>query len=196
MPRVASPTTPAATSRWNKPNGQRYRSWFGAYDATRWNQAETNFSKIRMPSTTKPLTFDCVCKQSYFAYVYPDQPLGLSSQSFWTAPVTGTDSRAGTIVHELSHFNVVAGTDDLGIRSGNARNLASTDPQEGPEQCRQPRIFRREYLSEIELQTGAGWPLLTGGTMMTLLLTTLALAPVAVRAVGQRRERVNEPRPW
>ena len=113
----------------DKPDGQRYRSWFGAYDASRWNQAETHFSKIKDAIDNKPLTFDCGCKQSYFAYVYPDQPYKVYlCKSFWTAPVTGTDSRAGTIVHELSHFNVVAGTDDLGYGQTNARNLASTDP--------------------------------------------------------------------
>lgn len=113
----------------DKPDGQRYRSWFGAYDASRWNQAETHFSKIKDAIDNKLLTFDCGCKQSYFAYVYPDQPYKVYlCKSFWTAPVTGTDSRAGTIVHELSHFNVVAGTDDLGYGQANARNLASTDP--------------------------------------------------------------------
>ncbi len=113
----------------DKPDGQRYRSWFGAYDTSRWNQAETHFSKIKDAIDNKPLTFDCGCKQSYFAYVYPDQPYKVYlCKSFWTAPVTGTDSRAGTIVHELSHFNVVAGTDDLGYGQTNARNLASTDP--------------------------------------------------------------------
>ena len=92
----------------DKPNGQRYRSWFGAYDATRWNQAETNFSKIKDAIDNKPLTFDCGCKQSYFAYVYPDQPYKVYlCKSFWTAPITGTDSRAGTIVHELDRKSVV-----------------------------------------------------------------------------------------
>ncbi|MFM1702590.1 M35 family metallo-endopeptidase [Aeromonas salmonicida] len=113
----------------DKPDGQRYRSWFGAYSSARWDQAETNFSKIKDAIDNKPLTFDCSCKQSYFAYVYPDQPYKVYlCKSFWTAPVTGSDSRAGTIVHELSHFNVVAGTDDLGYGQANARNLAKTDP--------------------------------------------------------------------
>ena len=36
------------------------------YDAARWNQAETHFSKIKDAIDNKPLTFDCGCKQSYF----------------------------------------------------------------------------------------------------------------------------------
>ena len=113
----------------DKPAGQRYRSWFGAYDSARWSTARTHFSKIQDAIDSKPLTFDCGCKQSYFAYVYPDQPYKVYlCKAFWSAPNTGTDSRAGTIVHELSHFTVVAGTDDLGYGQSNARNLASSDP--------------------------------------------------------------------
>lgn len=133
----------------DKPSGQRYRSWFGAYDASRWDQAETNFSKIKDAIDNKPLTFDCGCKQSYFAYVYPDQPYKVYlCKSFWTAPVNGTDSRAGTIVHELSHFNVVAGTDDLGYGQANARNLASTDPQKALNNADNHEYFAENTPSE------------------------------------------------
>jgi peptidyl-Lys metalloendopeptidase len=33
-------------------------------------------------------------------------------RAFWPAPANGTDSKAGTLIHEMSHFNVVAGTND------------------------------------------------------------------------------------
>lgn len=133
----------------DKPGGQRYRSWFGAYDASRWDQAEAQFGKIKDAIDNKPLTFDCGCKQSYFAYVYPDQPYKVYlCKSFWTAPVTGTDSRAGTIVHELSHFNVVAGTDDLGYGQANARNLASTDPQKALNNADNHEYFAENTPSE------------------------------------------------
>ena len=46
---------------------------------------------------------------------------------FWNASLTGTDSRAGTIIHELSHFNVVAGTDDNEYGQVKCRELARTD---------------------------------------------------------------------
>ncbi|MFZ1224247.1 MAG: M35 family metallo-endopeptidase, partial [Dokdonella sp.] len=41
---------------------------------------------------------------------------------------TGTDSRAGTLVHETSHFNVVAGTQDNGYGQTAAHNLAVSNP--------------------------------------------------------------------
>ena len=60
------------------------------------------------------MTFDCSCTESgTYAYVYPDSPYQVYlCGAFWSAPNTGTDSRAGTIIHELSHFTVVAGTND------------------------------------------------------------------------------------
>jgi peptidyl-Lys metalloendopeptidase len=47
---------------------------------------------------------------------------------FWTAPLTGTDSKAGTLIHEMSHFNVVAGTDDHVYGQSGAKSLAISDP--------------------------------------------------------------------
>ena len=41
---------------------------------------------------------------------------------------TGTDSRAGTLIHELSHFTVVAGTSDFAYGQSAASRLARTSP--------------------------------------------------------------------
>ena len=45
-----------------------------------------------------------------------------------SAPLTGTDSKAGTLVHEMSHFNVTAGTDDHVYGQSGAKSLAISDP--------------------------------------------------------------------
>ena len=42
--------------------------------------------------------------------------------------MTGTDSKGGTLIHEMSHFNVVAGTNDHVYGQVGARNLALTNP--------------------------------------------------------------------
>jgi peptidyl-Lys metalloendopeptidase len=42
--------------------------------------------------------------------------------------MTGTDSKAGTLVHEMSHFNVVAGTDDHAYGQSAAKSLALSNP--------------------------------------------------------------------
>ncbi len=109
--------------------GPRYTTWFGDYTSSRYNTVASNFDKIKDAIDTKPLTFDCSCNQNYFAYVYPSQPYKVYlCKAFWSARETGTDSRAGTIIHELSHFNVVAGTDDLAYGQTNAKNLALSNP--------------------------------------------------------------------
>jgi peptidyl-Lys metalloendopeptidase len=42
--------------------------------------------------------------------------------------MTGTDSQGGTIIHELAHFTVVAGTGDHAYTHANAKPLAQTNP--------------------------------------------------------------------
>jgi peptidyl-Lys metalloendopeptidase len=75
------------------------------------------------------IAINCGCNQSYYAYVYPTRPYEIFvCRAFWSAPNTGTDSKAGTLIHEMSHFNVVAGTDDWAYGQTAARNLASSDP--------------------------------------------------------------------
>jgi peptidyl-Lys metalloendopeptidase len=113
--------TPAAT--------QRYTKWFGALTTARWNTAKSHFTAINSAFATKPLVLDCSCTQSYYAYVYPTQPYKIYvCNAFWSAPMTGTDSKAGTLVHEMSHFNVVAGTDDWAYGQSAAAALARSNP--------------------------------------------------------------------
>lgn len=109
--------------------GARYGTWFGALDAGRSATVNANFTAIRDAFETKPLKIDCGCNAEYFAYVYPAQPYTIYvCKAFWTAPPTGTDSRGGTLVHELSHFDVVAATDDHVYGQQGAAELARTDP--------------------------------------------------------------------
>ncbi len=108
---------------------QRYLEWFGAFSTGRYNTVKNNFSAISNAMTNAGIAFDCKCKQNYYAYVYPDRPYNIYlCKVFWQAPLSGTDSKAGTLIHEMSHFNVVAGTDDVVYGQAGARNLADTNP--------------------------------------------------------------------
>src|SRR6476619_4829180 len=49
-------------------------------------------------------------------------------RAFWPAPARGTDSKAGTLIHEMSHFDVVASTSDWVYGQTAAKNLAATHP--------------------------------------------------------------------
>lgn len=107
----------------------RYTTWFGAFTTTRYNTVTSHFTAIRDAFYNKGVTYDCGCKQNYYAYVYPNQPYKIYvCKVFWQAPMTGTDSKAGTLIHEMSHFNVVAGTDDYVYGQTGAKNLAISDP--------------------------------------------------------------------
>jgi peptidyl-Lys metalloendopeptidase len=109
--------------------GRRYSGWFGAVDATRPATVGRHFLAIKDAFASKPVTVDCGCNESYYAYVYPNQPYKIYvCKAFWAAPLTGTDSKGGTLVHEMSHFTVVAGTDDLAYGQSAAGQLAVSDP--------------------------------------------------------------------
>ncbi|KAG8882653.1 hypothetical protein FRB99_004647, partial [Tulasnella sp. 403] len=77
-------------------------------------------------------TYDCTCTDSgTYAYVYPDSPGYIYlCGAFWSAPNTGTDSRAGTIVHESSHFTNNGGTDDYVYGQAGAKSLAQSNPDQ------------------------------------------------------------------
>lgn len=115
--------TPSATPR--------YTSWFGAYTQARWNTAKDHFVKARNAFQSAALTLDCSCKDSgTYAYVYPTQPYKIYvCGAFWNAPMTGTDSKGGTLVHEMMHFNVIAGTDDWAYGQAAALSLAKSNPK-------------------------------------------------------------------
>jgi peptidyl-Lys metalloendopeptidase len=114
-------TTPGST--------QRYTTWFGAYSSTNWNTAKSHFSAINSAFNTQSVVVSCSCTSSSYAYVYPSQPYKIwVCKAFWNAPNTGTDSKAGTLVHEMSHFNVVAATDDHAYGQSACKSLATSSP--------------------------------------------------------------------
>jgi peptidyl-Lys metalloendopeptidase len=126
---AAKSMTNSSVSYLNGSPGPRYTTWFGTYSSARWNKVAGNFDAIKDALDNKPKVFDCSCNQSYYAYVYPSQPYKVYlCRAFWSASTTGTDSKGGTIIHELSHFNVVAGTDDIVYGQTGAKNLAISDP--------------------------------------------------------------------
>lgn len=111
--------------------GSRYTTWFGAYTSSRLNTAQQHFVAIdaAMDQSGNQIKINCGCNQSYYAYVYPTKAYEIFvCKAFWSAPLTGTDSKAGTLVHEMSHFNATAGTDDVVYGQAGAKNLASTNP--------------------------------------------------------------------
>ncbi|KAF8722341.1 hypothetical protein AX14_009873 [Amanita brunnescens Koide BX004] len=131
----------------------RFESWFGLYSQKRKEKLQGHFEIIReaCPSAVfsdnsgdrcacscgdymisckcveKNRVGCCACN-SLFAYVKAntnDRTIYLGKM-FWDGPVTGRDSKAGTIIHELSHL--VCQTQDRGYGTRDAKDLAVMKP--------------------------------------------------------------------
>ena len=110
----------------------RYREWFGKFKQSRYDAVKNHYDKIHDALANKDITFFCDCTEANtYAFVFPTKPYEIHlCGAFWNAPMTGTDSKAGTLVHEMSHFNAVAGTDDHVYGQSGCRNLASSNPDD------------------------------------------------------------------
>ncbi|KAG8701382.1 hypothetical protein FRC08_004106, partial [Ceratobasidium sp. 394] len=107
---------------------KRYRAWFGSYEKKRWNKVKAHYLALR--NQPARFRYDCSCnEEDTFAYVYPNQfGTVYLCGAFWKAPVTGTDSKSGTIIHEATHFTKIAGTDDYAYGHTEAMALAKNYP--------------------------------------------------------------------
>ncbi|CAE7161413.1 unnamed protein product [Rhizoctonia solani] len=113
----------------------RYTTWFGTFSTSRYNTVVSHYKNIGTDATST--NYDCTaCKtesgidyDSTYAYVNAGSPGKIYLCGvFWSAPNTGTDSRAGTIVHENSHFTVNGGTQDYVYGQSSAKSLAKSNP--------------------------------------------------------------------
>ncbi len=127
----------------------RYKTWFGTGTTSRFNSVKSHYSSINSALSNQSVVYDCSCTDSYFAYVYPTQPYRIYlCNSFWSAANTGTDSRAGTIIHEMSHFNVNGGTDDHVYGQSGARSLAISNPNKAADNADNHEYFAENTPSQ------------------------------------------------
>ncbi|WP_084673965.1 M35 family metallo-endopeptidase [Methylobacterium sp. WSM2598] len=104
--------SPAERSRY-----KLYVVWFGTYSPERYESVVQTVSKIQRALQGVKLTFLCRggddCERDDYAYADEPSVIGIC-KNFWSkmTPTTGADSRAGTLIHEISHLTHVAGTDD------------------------------------------------------------------------------------
>ncbi|KAF9459386.1 deuterolysin M35 metalloprotease [Collybia nuda] len=113
----------------------RFITWFGAFQTTRYNAVLSNFNSL----TTRGYEFtgweyDCTqvaCNPGDYAIVVPnDYGVVYLCSLFWTAPLTGKNSQAGTLVHEGTHFLATAGTKDFALGQPACQALALANPNQ------------------------------------------------------------------
>ncbi|KAL0575658.1 hypothetical protein V5O48_006314 [Marasmius crinis-equi] len=108
----------------------RYVSWFGTYDAGRHSTILSHFNNIKGYPFSTNSTYTCNCTEAgTFSFVTRgDYGVINLCPAFWPAPITGTDSKGGTLIHESSHFTQIANTYDIVYGQGGCRAFASNDP--------------------------------------------------------------------
>lgn len=125
-----------------------YKTWFGAYTAIRYSKVLNNWKKIEDAFLTKNITYNCKgpnCKPNWYAYVTPGGKLEVFlCKQFWNAPDTGTDTKYGTLIHEVSHE--VAGTKDHEYGQTDCKNLAQNSPDKAIENADNYEYFAEHYV--------------------------------------------------
>lgn len=156
----------AGTSVAKRPAAVRYTTWFGVYDANRYDTVIDHFLKIYGALSEQTVTFHCDCDEPWYAYVYPNQPYHIwVCNAFWAAPATGTDCQFGTLIHETSHFNVVAATDDHVYGQAGCKNLAIANPANAVDNA-----DSHEYFCENNPPLSMGLKLIGYAVVFALLL--------------------------
>jgi peptidyl-Lys metalloendopeptidase len=137
-----------------RPQARRYNEWFGAYAASRYAAIITHFDRIYDALQNKQIYVSCTNWANTFAHVNPNDPYTFYfDAAFWPASLYGTDSKAGTFVHEMSHFYVVAGTKDHVYGQNGARQLARTDPNRAIQNADSHEYFA-ENTPALSMPTG------------------------------------------
>ncbi|CAF1373848.1 unnamed protein product [Didymodactylos carnosus] len=120
-----------------KEKTERFTKWFGvaegdserssAVQEEHYSAITDHFINVKDVLHNKPQKYFCRivdvdhCTSGTFAYVYPDMPYEYNlCSTFFEASVAGTDSQGDALIHETTHFLVVAGTDDVADTGDNA----------------------------------------------------------------------------
>jgi peptidyl-Lys metalloendopeptidase len=134
-------------------NYQLYKTWFGAYTAARYARVLDNYNEIKEAFLDKKITYNCSgtdCASNWYAYVYAGGEIEVFlCPQFWSAPDSGTDSKFGVLIHEVSHE--VAGTDDHAYGETNCKNLAINDSGKAVDNADSHEYFSEHFKVDIGL---------------------------------------------
>ncbi len=117
---------------WDAATQARAQKWFGdSSEATQQKMFDRTNKELDKLNKLTPENFQHVEPgedSKVYAYVYPNDDTKIYlGDSFADAPATGKDSKAGTLIHEISHFDSVGGTKDNAYGTKDSEDLAKTD---------------------------------------------------------------------
>ncbi len=119
----------SSTDTLSRPTAGRYTAWFGEYSAERYSGLSTQYSTISSALKNETIEFTCACTIDAVAYVYTNDPFRIYlCDDFWNIPLSGTNSQAGVVIHEMSHFDITAATDDHVYGVEESFTLAQENP--------------------------------------------------------------------
>lgn len=122
--------------RWNAKDQKQFKTWFGVTDKASRQKISTRIDRelalnksMTLGNFKRNVSTDPTLKAAY-AYVYPNDKSHIIyiGDAFAKARAIGEDSQAGTLAHEMSHFNSVSGTKDYVYGAVKARLLATKKP--------------------------------------------------------------------
>lgn len=122
-----------------------YGTWFGRYSPRHADMVRARLKAVHAALLLGRTEAVCVpdggdgCKDGTYAYVYRYEPYRIHlCTSFHHLPAMfevpqesdemENGTREGTIIHEMSHFAVVAGTEDTCYARSVCRDMAASDP--------------------------------------------------------------------
>ena len=125
---------------------ENYHRWFGPYSKANAETARSTLKAIYTTISTGQLRVICLntsddgCEDDTYAFVYPDEAFVLNiCPKYFELPTMISDApdsaamengtREGTMIHEISHFLRVAGTDDVWYSRPTCAEEAQTDPR-------------------------------------------------------------------
>ena len=130
-------TAESLSSLENLPTGARagsprYTTWFGVHDEARYATVTEGYRAMLDSLSGETLNYDCACPDEdsrVIAYVYPFLLHDINlCPLFFRTDVFSDIERAGTVVHELSHFTALVGTDDHAYGASAVAGLARRSP--------------------------------------------------------------------
>lgn len=111
-----------------------YEEWFGEPSGARYDEVVLTLRKTQELLNSDDFIFECGadrCTPTTYAYVFPSDSthrIHLCNAYRSASTALAYNSKPGTIIHEISHFQDVGDTEDHVYGQTDARSLATNDP--------------------------------------------------------------------